>query len=81
MNLKCLFGSHKWVKFMGPQNWGRGEFMQKYKCERCGEIDKIIDSALRGEHRSEKDELIAEWIVFVMVVLVIMGLIAWKVYF
>lgn len=42
MNWKCLFGFHEWIKFMGPQNYGEGKFMQKYKCEKCGKIKKII---------------------------------------
>jgi len=42
MNWKCIFGFHRWIKFMGPQNWGGGKFMQRYKCERCGKIKKVM---------------------------------------
>jgi len=42
MNWKCLFGFHKWEKFMGLINIGGGKFRQKYKCSQCGKIKDII---------------------------------------
>ncbi len=38
MNIKCLFGFHRWKKFGGPKNVGGGKFEQKYVCERCRKI-------------------------------------------
>ncbi|MFH1325684.1 MAG: hypothetical protein ABIH49_02865 [archaeon] len=40
--IKCFFGMHKWVKFMGPRNEGGGKFSQKYKCVMCGKIKEEI---------------------------------------
>ena len=42
VNLSCTLGMHKWSKFMGPQNVGRGKFMQRYKCLKCGKIKKEV---------------------------------------
>ncbi len=42
MNLKCLFGLHKWGKFMGPENVGSGKFAQKYKCSVCNKIKRVV---------------------------------------
>jgi len=42
MNLKCLFGFHKWEKFMGPRNVGKGKFAQRYKCKKCGKIKDVV---------------------------------------
>lgn len=38
MNWKCLFGFHKWEKFMGLSNVGKGKFLQRYKCKKCNKI-------------------------------------------
>ncbi|MEF8847629.1 MAG: hypothetical protein V5A68_00655 [Candidatus Thermoplasmatota archaeon] len=40
MNLKCLFGFHKWKKYGGPTNIGGGKFEQKYICDRCDKIKR-----------------------------------------
>lgn len=42
MNWKCLFGFHKWEKFMGLSNIGRGKFLQRYKCRKCHKIKEVI---------------------------------------
>lgn len=42
MDLKCLFGFHKWEKYMGYENVGRGKFLQRYICKKCNKIKKII---------------------------------------
>lgn len=42
MNLKCLFGFHEWVKFMGWSNIGDGKFKQTYKCENCKSYKDVI---------------------------------------
>ncbi len=42
VNLKCLFGFHKWEKFMGPQNRGNGKFSQEYICKRCKKIKEVM---------------------------------------
>ena len=41
MNLKCLFGFHRWIKLGGPRNTGGGKFEQRYKCTRCYKV-KIV---------------------------------------
>jgi len=40
MNLKCLFGFHKWEKFGGPINVGGGKFEQKPICKKCKRIKR-----------------------------------------
>ena len=42
MNWKCLFGFHKWIKFMGNNNIGNGKFLQRYKCINCNKIKKVV---------------------------------------
>jgi len=42
MDLKCLFGFHKWEKFMGCINIGGGKFKQEYQCKKCGRHKVII---------------------------------------
>ena len=42
MNIKCLFGFHKWEKFMGPENRGSGKFGQKFKCSVCGKVKEVL---------------------------------------
>ncbi|MFH1510709.1 MAG: hypothetical protein ABIF10_03380 [Candidatus Woesearchaeota archaeon] len=42
MNLKCLFGFHKWEKYGGPINRGNGMFEQKLVCTRCRKIRRHI---------------------------------------
>ena len=43
MNLKCLFGFHKWKKFGGLKNVGGAKFEQKYICDKCKKIKRVID--------------------------------------
>jgi len=40
--IKCFFGLHKWEKYMGPENYGNGKFMQRYICKKCRKIKKVI---------------------------------------
>ncbi len=40
--LKCFLGNHKWEKFMGYKNIGKGKFSQKYKCNKCGKIKEKV---------------------------------------
>ncbi|MFH1066233.1 MAG: hypothetical protein V1734_07015 [Nanoarchaeota archaeon] len=35
MNLKCIFGFHKWEKLGGSHNVGNGKFEQKLVCIHC----------------------------------------------
>jgi len=42
MKWKCLFGFHKWEKFMGLINIGQGKFRQRYKCNECGKIKEVV---------------------------------------
>jgi len=42
MNIKCLFGFHKWEKYMGCNNIGNGKFKQKYICKKCKKIKEIV---------------------------------------
>ncbi len=41
--LKCFIGFHKWKKFMGCKNIGKGKFQQDYKCEDCSKIKRRIN--------------------------------------
>lgn len=42
MDWKCFFGFHKWEKFMGLSNIGKGKFLQRYKCKICGKIKEVV---------------------------------------
>lgn len=42
MTWKCIIGKHRFVKYMGPENWGNGKFMQRMKCLDCHQIKKFI---------------------------------------
>ena len=42
MNIKCLFGFHRWQKLGGPNNRGNGTFEQKLICEDCKKIKSHI---------------------------------------
>ncbi len=42
MNLKCLFGFHKWKKYGGAENMGDGKFRVRLICERCKKIKQKI---------------------------------------
>jgi len=42
MNLKCLFGFHKWEKYGGPNNAGDGKFEQKFICKICNKMKSKI---------------------------------------
>lgn len=33
---------HNWVKFMGAESVGDGQFIQRYKCSKCKTIRKDI---------------------------------------
>jgi hypothetical protein len=41
--LKCILGLHSLDKYMGPENYGKGKFMQRYVCKRCRKIKKKIE--------------------------------------
>ena len=42
MPLRCILGMHKYSKFMGPESYGSGKFMQRYKCSVCGKVKKTV---------------------------------------
>ena len=42
MNIKCLFGFHKWKRYGGAENMGDGKFKIRLICEKCGKIKEII---------------------------------------
>ncbi len=43
MNLKCLFGFHRWQKVGGATNIGHGKFRLQVVCSECGKRKFIID--------------------------------------
>ncbi|MEM2865666.1 MAG: AN1-type zinc finger domain-containing protein [Candidatus Hadarchaeales archaeon] len=40
--LKCILGIHRWTKVGGPSRLGKGKFVQKYICEKCGKIKSRV---------------------------------------
>jgi len=42
MNLKCLFGMHRWEKFGGAENVGEGKFRIRLICKRCKKIKSMV---------------------------------------
>jgi hypothetical protein len=41
-DIKCIFGIHKWEKFMGCENVGNGKFRQRYICSKCKKMKSVV---------------------------------------